>query len=132
MTARRSDFFPLKRLEIKTLVIRQQAFKSTIVREENLTEYDEPSVVAPYSNQLEEQEFISEAESNESKEEESTPVNTIKKKKNNKNPLPSTTVDGAQLTFVEETKVIAEMDVLIKHNQVSLEVLKPVYNKGPG
>ena len=43
-----------------------------------------------------------------------------KQKKRTKNPLPSLTLDGRQLTFVEETKVTAEVDVLMKHNRVSI------------
>ena len=86
--------------------------------EENLTDADDSPVVAPYSNHLEEQEFVTETAENESKEEESKPISSNKKKKSIKNPLPSITVDGSQLTFVEETKVIAEIDALIKHNRV--------------
>ena len=100
-------------------MISQKALKSTKVKmEESLIETDDSSVVAPYSNHLEEQEFITETMENEIKEEESKPTNSKKKKKNIKNPLPSITVDGSQLTFVEETKVIAEIDALIKHNRV--------------
>eukprot|EP00795_Rhopilema_esculentum_P010397 gene10397-19094_t len=42
-----------------------------------------------------------------------------KQKKRTKNPLPSLTLDGRQLTFVEETKVTAEVDVLMKHNRAA-------------
>ncbi len=42
-----------------------------------------------------------------------------KKKRRTKNPVPSQTIDGKQLTFVEETKVFAEMDALLKHGRVS-------------
>eukprot|EP00794_Sanderia_malayensis_P016234 gene16234-17872_t len=41
-----------------------------------------------------------------------------KRRKKTKNPLPSQTIDGKQLTFVEETKVFAELDALIKHGRI--------------
>ena len=97
----------------------QRALKSTKVKvEENINEADDMPVVAPYNNNLEEQEFVTETVNNEAKKEESQPSNLNKRKKNIKNPLPSITIDGSQLTFVEEIKVIAEIDALIKHNRV--------------
>ncbi len=43
---------------------------------------------------------------------------TKARKKKTKNPLPSQTIDGRQLTFVEEIKVFAEMDALIQLGRV--------------
>lgn len=87
------------------------------VKETPSEEYHSPEIPT-YVNQSEEQEFVKEETESNKQEGDENSVSPSKKKKNVKNPLPSTTVDGRQLTFVEETKVIAEVDALIKHNQV--------------
>ena len=104
---------------MQLLRINQNRLKSTSIKtEETLGDTDHPPDAVPYCNNIEEQEFVAETVNNGDKEEEKKLVMTNRRKKNIKNPLPSITVDGSQLTFVEETKVVAEIDALIKHNRV--------------
>ena len=56
-------------------------------------------------------------------EEKNDKASDKKRRKRTKNPLPAQTLDGRQLTFIEESKVVAEMDALIKHERVRIEFL---------
>ena len=73
----------------------------------------------PFPEQLAEQ--MSDAKCQENGpdvEEKNDKAADKKRRKKTKNPLPAQTLDGRQLTFIEESKVIAEMDALIKHERV--------------
>lgn len=98
--------------------LKQQVHKSTATAQiDHNNDYDS-TIIPPYSNHSEETEFVSEVEEGVVQMAEKEVIQPNKKKKSSKNPLPSTTIDGRQLTYVEETKVIAEVDALIRHNRV--------------
>jgi len=119
LPSKRTLLFP-KNYVLQLCMINQKRLKNTNIKiEETLADADHPPDVVPYYNNIEEQEFIVETVNNGDKEEEKKSVKTNRRKKNVKNPLPSITVDGLQLTFVEETKVVAEIDALIKHNRAT-------------